>query len=264
MFHHSIKKTTPTDVKPLNVLTAIWSAEQLLADVKRQTIIQTIRTASEFESASFDNLCLLLMKHLADYCQRLPESTPYYAMPGGLLDHALARTQAAVQLFRQYLIPDTDDILSDEQKRWWYTLFSASLLRGISTLLLDYHIDRYTIKGHRLKQWEPLLEPFGHLNHHYWFEFKTNDDFALRRRLTLLLARRIMPDAGFAWIASNQEVLATWLALLDEDLASAGALGAILDRADAMTIQHEIMHLPIRACIPSRDRPARMATFQLS
>ena len=43
-----------------------------------------------------------------------------------------------------------------------------------------------------------------------------------------------MPVSGFAWIASNPQVLAVWLALLNEDQRSAGTLGAILIRADAI------------------------------
>ena len=261
MFHQPTKKTAPTDAKPLSMLTAILSPEQLLSDIKRKEILKLFAQTSEFESSLFDSLCLRLIKQVAHHCQRLPESSLYYALPGGLLDHALARAQAAVQLFRQYLLPAPNEALSDEQKRWWYALFSASLLRGIGTLCLDYRVDRYSMKGLPLKEWEPLLEPLGNMNHHYWFEFKTSDDYALRRRLTLLLARRLMPEEGFAWIASNRDVLAVWLALLDEDSGSAGALGAILDRADAIAIQHELNHFPIRACVPARDRPARIATF---
>lgn len=261
MFHQPTKKTAPTDAKPLSMLTAILSPEQLLSDSKRQATLTLFARTSEFEPSLFDSLCVRLIKQVSNHCQRLPESILYYALPGGLLDHALARTQAAVQLFRQYLLPDPNEALSDEQKRWWYALFSASLLRGIGTLSLDYRVDRYSMKGQPLKQWEPLLESLGNVNNHYWFELKTSDDYALRRRLTLLLARRLMPEEGFAWIASNRDVLAVWLALLDEDSTSAGALGAILDRADAVALQHELNHLPIRGYTPARDRPARIGTF---
>jgi integrating conjugative element relaxase (TIGR03760 family) len=258
MFIQPTKKIISPDAKPLASLTAVLSAEQLLSETKRQTVISELMQFSEFKSTHFNHLCVPLLQQVASAYQRLPESTVHFALPGGLFDHALARTQTAVQLFRQYLLHNPKEALSDEQKRWWYVLFSASLLRGIGSLCLDYRIDRYSVKGQFLKQWEPLLEPFGNVNHFYAFEFKTNDDYALRRRLTLLLARRFIPEEGFAWIAANQDALAVWLALLDEDQTGARELGAILDRADAVIIQENLLHL---STMPRRERTARLGTF---
>ena len=61
---------------------------------------------------------------------------------------------------------------------------------------------------------------------HYHFEFLPEGDKDLRCRLNVLLARLLMPASGFAWIISNPQVLAVWLALLSEDARSAGTLGA--------------------------------------
>lgn len=261
MFLQSQKKPAPTDTKPLSLLTSMLSPEQLLADAKRQTILKAIAETSKFDPAHYDSMALSLIHQVALNCQRLPEGTVYFANSGGLLDHLLARTLAATNLLREYLLPPPNSDLSDDQKRWWYALFSASLLRGIGTLCIDYRVDRYSMKGQFLKQWEPLFENMGHVNNHYWYEFKTNNDQKLKRRLTLLLARRLMPEEGFAWIAANKEILAVWLALLDEDNDGARALGAILDRADSLVIQEELNNLPLRVANPRRSGASHIGKF---
>ena len=73
-----------------------------------------------------------------------------------------------------------------------------------------------------LKQWNPLLESLNNVGSYYTYEFQKDGDIEFRRRLNLLIAKAIMPPSGFNWIASNPEVLAIWLALLNEDQASAG------------------------------------------
>ncbi len=245
MFHRP-KPPAQTETKSLSTLTPILSAEQLLAERKRQDMLQAIANTSKFEQAHYENMATSLIQQVAYYCQRIPEGSVYFAGPGGLLDHALSRTQAATKLLREYLLPPPSSQLSDDQKRWWYALFSASLLRGIGTLCIEHRVHRYSIKGHFLKQWEPLFENIGQINHYYSHEFDSREDSPMKRRLTLLMAKKLMPESGLAWIAENKDIFSVWLALLDEDTEGARALGAILDRADSLVIQHELNEIPLK------------------
>ena len=70
-----------------------------------------------------------------------------------------------------------------------------------------------------------------------------------------------MPASGFAWIISNPQVLATWLALLSEDARGAGTLGAILIRADAIAIQRYLNEIMAKGIGQRSGRPNRMNTF---
>ena len=82
MFLQSPKKPAPMNAKPLSVLTSMLSAEQLLADPKRQTILNAIAETSKFDAAHYDNIALSLLHQVALNCQRLPEGTVYFAGPG--------------------------------------------------------------------------------------------------------------------------------------------------------------------------------------
>ena len=262
MFHRQGKKTKSPYAKPLKDLTATIPPVQFLADSKRQELLEKIKENSVLDSPRFDSICLSLINNLVNYCQRLPETTTsYYALPGGLVDHALNRTEAALSLFHQYVMQQEGVELSEEQKLWLYALFSAGILQGIGKLQIDYRVDLFDMNGQLLKPWSPLLEALASVGSYYQFEFEPEGEHDLRCRLNVLLARQLMPASGFAWIISNPQVLAVWLALLSEDARSAGTLGAILIRADAIAIQRYFNDFMIKGMGGRGGRVNRISTF---
>ena len=262
MFHHYDRKTKSPHAKPLKDLTAILPPSQLLADNKRPELLQKIIETSGFEPARFESTCLHLINHLVNHCQSLPEtSNSYYSQAGGLLDHALNRTEAAISLFRNFILQDDGVALSEEQKLWLYALLSASLLQGIGKIQLDYRVDLFDVNGQLLKQWSPLIESMTSVGSYYLFEFQPEGDDDFRRRLNILMAKQLMPASGFAWIISNPQVLAVWLALLSDDARAAGTLGAILIRADAIAIQRYFNEFMMKGVGSRNGRGNRISTF---
>jgi len=243
-------------------LTAMLPPQRLLAEGKRPERIKSIKKTSFLEPSRFDTLCQTLMHHVLNYTQQLPEtSNSYFSSPGGLFDHALNRTVAAVELFKQIALADPEAHLSEDQQLWWYALFSAGLLRGIGKLPLDYSIELYNDKSQLIKAWEPLLEPLAKTARHYHYEIINSEhDELFRRRLNLIFAQQLMPKEGFAWLTKNLDVFAVWLELLSEDSASSHILALILDRADAIAIQENLLeHLPP---IHHHEQPSkRIGTF---
>lgn len=260
MFHRHIKRGKSLHAKPLKDLTAIVPPPQLLLDAKRSELLKKIADYSALELPRYESLCLNLIHNLVNHCQSIPEtSNSYYAQPCGLLDHALNRTEAALSLLRQYLVQEEGSDLSEEQKLWVYALFSAGILQGIGKLQIDYHVNLFDDNGQLLKQWTPLLESMASVGSYYEYKFLPEGEEELRRRLNLLMARSLMPASGYAWIISNPEVLAVWLALLNEDANSAGTLGAILIRADAIAMQRYFDDLLTKVRV--RGRGNRIGTF---
>lgn len=262
MFHRYGKKGRLTTTKALKDLIKIESIEHLLADDKRQQLVQQIKDNCALEAPRFDSLCQNLINNLINHCQNLPEtSNSYYSLPGGMIDHALNRTEAALNLFKKYLILNDQTSYSEEQKLWQYALLSAALIQGIGKLCVDLNVDLYDLNGQLLKQWNPLLESLVHIGRYYTYEFNKESDLDFRRRLNLLLAKNLMPQSGFAWLASNHQVLAVWLALLHEDPYSAGTLGAILIRADAIALQRYFNQMNLKNFGARSGRLGRISTF---
>lgn len=264
LFHSQRKTHLSSQAKPHKNLTRMVTAEHFLAEEKRHSLLKKISELSGLEECRYESLCLVLIDNLVHYCQNLPEtSTSYYSQAGGLIDHALNRTEAALSLFQDFMIKDPSGLLSEEQKLWQYALYSAAILQGIGKLFVDFKINLFDNNGQMLKSWNPLLESLDNTGSQYDYEFQKESDVLFRRRLNLLLARSLMPVSGFSWIASNPEVLAIWLSLLNEDLRSAGTLGAILIRADALAIQRYFTELMLRHAGSPTGRYGRAGTFSV-
>lgn len=262
MFRH--KKTgTSAATKPLHTLTEILSPKLLMGEEKRKKLLASIHQFSMFEEERFSSLGLPLITTLAAYYQRLPETiNSYYALPGGLLDHALNRTDAALELFRQFLILDEKTTPSTEQSLWIYALLTASLLQGIGKLPIEFQITLHDSQGQPLEEWNPIIQPMLNLGQYYDYQFNHDIAESFRARLNLLMAQSLMPPSGYQWLASNKQVFATWLALLNEDLGSAGILGAILEYADALAINRYFNEqFPQGMIAPKTARGTRMSTF---
>lgn len=262
MFQRQRKGSLTTKTKPLKDLARQVTALQFLSEDKRLALLTKIKELSALEPSRYESLCVALVNNLVNYCQHLPETAnSYYSQPGGLVDHALNRTEAALSLFQEFIIQEQPGLFSEEQKLWQYTLYTAALLQGIGKLFVDYSVNLFDKTGQLLKQWNPLLESLNNTGNYYAYEFQKESDINFRRRLNLLMAKAMMPASGFAWIASNPQILAIWLALLNEDQRSAGTLGAILIRADSLAIQRYLSDLMIKGAMGRSAGYGRAGTF---
>lgn len=261
MFQRYGKKSGQGLASTPQELTRIVPVEQLLGDERRRVTLQNIRRQVSLASARYDSLCFSLLHTFSGYCQQFPETdNSYYAYPGGMLDRALNRTEAALELFRTVIISGEDTLLSEDQMLWQYALFSAALLKGISKLKLHLKVNLFDAAGQPLKLWNPLLESLSAVGSQYSYAWEKGAEPELSHRLNILMARQLMPASGFAWIASHPQVLAVWLALLSDDTRSAGTLGALLVRADALSLRRALMGL-IADGRGRGTRAARMSTF---
>lgn len=262
LFHRQRKSPLSAQARLLKDLVRHVAAPQFLAEEKRQILLQRMKELTQLEATRYESLCSALIDNLVNYCQNLPEtSNSYYSQPGGLVDHALNRTEAALSLFQEFMVQEPSEPISEEQKQWQYALYSAAILQGIGKLFVDYRVNLFDNSGQLLKQWNPLLESLNSTGSYYDYEFQKESDVEFRRRLNLLIARALMPASGFAWIASNPQILAVWLALLNEDQRSAGTLGAILIRADAIAIQRYITDNMGKTSVNRVGRYGRAGTF---
>jgi integrating conjugative element relaxase (TIGR03760 family) len=233
------KSTQSKDIKEPREATAITPAMLLLSNSeKRIALIEQLRNAVDLEAERYEINCLSLIQNVAAQCQQLPASAnQYYAGVGGFLDQILNRTEAAVTIFREYLEPDQNQHLSEEQRLWMYVLFSAGLLQGIGRLQTDYIIRVSDGRSFTSKHYQAVLDDLSTLGRSYTYTFAQADDDEFRCRLNFILAYKLMPKKGLNWIASNTEAFSVWLALLDEDNDSIDMLSAILKRAQVIAEQ---------------------------
>jgi len=213
---------------------------ELLQDDKLIEITQKYPALLSLSSENYDSLCKPLIKHFAEFVQDLPETrVGYFSLKGGILEHALNRAAIGLTLLRSYFLPGGEESapLSQPQTLWAYAIFTAGILQGIGKIAVDLHVELYDRNKKHLKEWSPFDGSMLGQGTYYKYDFDTPypDDF--RQRSCLLLARQLMPEEGFRWIASDKDLFSIWLSLLDDDQRGGRNLGPILWRADALVIQ---------------------------
>ncbi len=235
--------------KGLAALQEIKSAEDLLDTKKRKAITHSLQLLLGLEKKEFPELASSLLNNFVEFVQQLPETrSSYYSKPGGFIDHSLERTHVAIKLIRAYFFPGVavskaERPTNEAQKLWLYTAFSASILKDIGRLIVDLDIQLYDQHANFLQHWSPFTGSMLNGASHYKYEFiDSSHTDPFRRRTTFLLARQLMPEEGFNWICSDRDVLAIWLALLDDDARDAGTLGPMLQLADAQVIHDFFAH----------------------
>lgn len=270
MFHRDNKKTVATlaDVKKMHSsdrMSRVVNPHQILQTEKRQKQIADYKKLLCFEDEEFENCCDSLLSTLAQYLQALPETrNSFFSGKEGFLNHMMSRCEAALTACRAYFMNDAGKPakeLSKQQQLWVYCLFSASLLRGIGRVVVDFIVDIFDPQGKHLGKWDPMkgcMTQVGAVFYDYDFDRPQHDTY--RRRVTLALATMMMPACGLARITEDKDVFEVWLALLDEDLRTAGTLGIILDKAEAHTINRYFQERVIEELNKEKDPHLRFSS----
>jgi hypothetical protein len=175
----------------------------------------------------YQGLYTSVLENYADFVQGLPaikfKSHNYHC---GLLELGIQRTFKALQSYRiehpvRHLEPEK---VPPQLSRWTYALFTAALFYGLGQVEAIYWVGVSDQKGQHSTRWRPLAEPIRDLGTHYRYTYEAISQDDLAARATPLIAKQLMPAEGFAWIASDQEIFAFWLAILQNDERASGFL----------------------------------------
>ena len=222
-------------------LSPVLTPDKIIAEKRRADLIAKLPMQLSLPEEKYNPLALTLVRRFAEYAQLLPETrNSYFSHNGGLFDHGLERASAALSLVRAYFLPESSEStsLSQPQTLWMYAVFSAALLNGVGKLATDFIIEIFDSQEKFIRTWCPFAGSLLTQGAFYDYEFDNVHPDSFKRRATILLARQLMPEEGFLWIASDKDVFAMWLALLEDDQRDAGTLGPILWRAEAQVINN--------------------------
>lgn len=239
MFKRHDKIKSALTEKPKNDYLPVRLSEDLLNQDKRKPVLLAIKAFFPENEARYNSLVYELLDNLCQYCQLLPDShNRHYLMLGGFLDYGLMKTEIALGLFQQYIVPDENDLLTEEQQLWRYVLLSAALLQGIGKFYTEFRVDCFNQDLQWMKTRNPLSENIhAGQTRFYTYTQTSTDEPVLNSALNPMIAKFIMPKKGMDWISANPKAFAVWILLLQEEHYRSGTLGFILDRARAELIQ---------------------------
>jgi hypothetical protein len=132
---------------------------------------------------------------------------------------------------RGYLLPTgaEAETIAAETDIWTYTVFLASLLRGIGKPTLDRTVKLFDARHRALGCWEPWIGAMKPPAAWYEISFAREPEIlAMADRLAPLLVQQIVPSAGLKWLWSNRQALDCWISAISGDARSGGVLGEII------------------------------------
>lgn len=215
----NFRKKTKSKIYQAGDILPVLSADELLAAGRHHALVEQLRSLCGVPDEYFDSLYFGVLSNFAEYVQILPleEKGPL----SGLLNRSIAR---AVIAFKNFILAQgktVDPLLN-------YAVFTAALLSDIDKVVINHKIVLVDEKGIFVDDWRPFEGAMLGRGHHYKIYPTAPIYQRLQDTIAPLLARQILPELGFLWIANDPKVFAEWLDALRGDDRQGGRIGRAL------------------------------------
>lgn len=184
----------------------VLTAQALLEGKAHQRVLEKLKTIVALPNNYYEALYEKLIHHYVEFVQVLPEEN--YGELGSLLNRGLGTAFHLCEQYKKNNPQNANHLVL-------YVLFSASLLKLIACVNNNRRINLCTQEGHYIDAWNPyrgsLVDKKADFYKIRHLSELPND---AEQYLTVLLARQLMPEDGFCWIAEREDMLRVWIGLL--------------------------------------------------
>jgi hypothetical protein len=199
----------------------VLSAEQLLQKRGRRKVMDQVRVSCGAPIEHFNVLYKQLIENFVEFIQYLPMANNHRLTR---LDRQLHLGSLALSLREPYLLAgELLNRTTDREKALWnYVMFSGLLLSRLGQVVTQYNVSLCDEKGVYQQTWEPFHGSMNDQGSHYKIRSIEAKTTPVDSQLNVMIARQLMPEEGYRWIASVPEALEQWILTLD----SSGERGA--------------------------------------
>ena len=225
------------------MLLPIHPGKHLTQNPKIIHLISKLKEMVYTPDTQFDSLYLQSLENFADYVQQLPSRRNFhFNQTNGMLLLGFLRAFQTIRLYREHTSVKSyaRDKVPANIALWSYALYTAALLLGVGEIYATYWVSLCDAHGEFKQRWQPKLGPMTQSNEtHYRYTFEQETRDAVANLDTLVVAEKILPAEGLAWIASDKYVYELWSAILTGDPGRAGPFaGFIIPTEDILLEQH--------------------------
>ncbi|MEC8460598.1 MAG: TraI domain-containing protein [Pseudomonadota bacterium] len=186
-------------------------ANKLLKPQGVARILAKLRHLITIDEALYVSCYQQLNQRFAEFVQCLPppgEKHHQYSM----LAVSLRRAYLLVEAFSKHMAVSYGKrhAETDEGARLLYAVYAAALLFEIGNITSGRRIVLCNDQGAYLSQWLPFEKSINTYSRHFKIRYGQSLPDVLLIPMTHVLAKQIMPETGFQWIAEQTEVLHRW------------------------------------------------------
>jgi len=229
----------PKAYKP-GYLLPVMTAEKLLKAGRHQAVLRQLKDTCGLPEEYYQAFYLSVIESFVEFVQVLP--TEFTGPLCGMMNEGIARAMIAMQAYQLEHQAQVDPLKS-------YAAFTAGLFRDISHVLINQRVVLTNEKGYFVENWHPFSGSMP--GRAEFYRLLTIAPVYQRLDITLrhLLARQLMPEQGYQWIASDLHVLADWFDAISGEEGGGGVLIHILSyikNEDVVALQNSLVQVPLK------------------
>lgn len=201
----------------------IQMADSLLANQRYCFYIEQVKGLANLPEEHFSSFYHSFLKRFSEFVQVLPDAAN--APLASLFINGLLRGLNTLHLFVQ--------LFEDSSPLERFALFTACVLRDISFVMTEQKVLITDDKGITLSAWQPFCGPMTEVLEGTSFKIlpMASSYKRIGRSIRVALARQVLGEHGFMWIASDLRLFTEWVeALDDEDEEGSGRLAKVIQR----------------------------------
>ena len=192
----------------------VFTFHELLSSGSQRKLIAAIKQLLNVPEQYYAMLYEPLIHHFAEYVQLIPTEKEVHL--GSLLYEGLLNAYYILELYQE-------NYGAAQDNRITYALFSAALLNNVHKVVKNQQIIMTDEEGSFQISWvmtEKSMLNQGEFYSLIFYNSKTSQQYF--DSVKLVIARQLMGETGFSWIAAEQNVFFDWLSALfgnhDDDL----------------------------------------------
>lgn len=200
-----------------NRIFGVLTLEELLAIGHRKSFLTQARIHCGAPYEYFESLYKKVIENFMCFVQHIPSLKNSRL---SRLDRQLGLATAALSLREPYLLAGElfNRVIDQDKALWNYLVFTGLLLSRLGELKTQYEIVYCDEKGAVGAKWDPVWGALTATEAEYYRILQIQmTPSAINNNYHLLLAMRLMPAEGLAWIAQDPFTFEQWIICLEAE-----------------------------------------------
>ena len=231
------KNKSQPQIYQTGMVLPVLSAQSLLGKNRLNFLIDEVQRYCLLPEEYFDSFYRDLIIDFVEFVQLIPSHQN--GLLGGLLNNSLVRAVIGLQRYTKHYGQESIDALE------CYAMFTACLLLDVAKVVTNQKVVVTDKKGGYITQWRPFVDSMMGLGDAYKLYSTASTYQRLDGSITPMLARQIMPEAGFLWLSSHWRIFADWLEALQGGGLQGGRLSNAIRRLRKENLKNEFKRIRV-------------------
>ena len=240
--HISKKQGASHKIYSAGSVLPVLTAAELFNSSRHQGLLRQLRGMIFMEDDTYEEFYESTLNHFAEFVQVMPRDIN--GPLSHLLNEGIARATIAI---KTYLAAggNSDPLVM-------YAIFTAALFRDVSRVITNHKVVVCEEGGAYIDDWQPFASSLVKVTQFYKLYPLAPIYQRLDNKLVPLLAKQLMSERAFLWIASDLQLFADWLDVLSGEEGQGGAVShtlSLMRQDDILNLINGLVDIPVEMLV---------------